>query len=298
MHVSNVRAGIDIDALTNELDELCSHITPSELVLRIYEMDKEHIQYVVEKYQRFVAQSEAYFDLLVKAIHHVNYVTKSGWPPHKLVQLLLINHNIKPLLSGFDRLMKGYYEDSHILLRTPYEAFFRVIFISLNPDDPYYSFAPRKKGLKQFKLTNFVTQELELDWHHYRVMSSIAHANQFSAMTDFYKIVKEGQTEPITLTFGFDENMFSMCINQLGFLLLFYLRTVTLLFLAHGHQSADVEMIDNCRKYISLYQKSFAAHINPHFRSLAKDVDDIFQMLEEVEAGYDWKEAWNRLRNC
>lgn len=295
--MAKVRAGIDIDMLIKELDELCSQVAASDLILKIYEQEKEHSQYIIEKYQRFMHQFEAYFDLLVRAIHHINFVNKSDWPTYKLAQLLLIVHNLKPMFSSYDRLMKGYYEDCNILLRTPYEAFFRVLFISLNPDDLNYSFAPRKKDLKQFNLTSFVQHDLKLDWHHYSVMSWMVHANKWNALSELKRIEKEGQKEAITLAFKFDEDMFSMGINLMGFLLLVYLRAVVVLFLAYGRQDADVEMTEKCRRYISLYQKAFASHVNPHLQSLAKDIEDIFQMLEEVEAGHEWKDVWNRLRN-
>ncbi len=294
--MGKMRAGIDIDALTSELDELCAEVTPSKVMLRVYELERGHQQRVVMDYQRFVAQTEAYLDLLVRAVHHTNYVAKSGWPPHKTAQILLVVHNVKPLLSGFDRLMKGYYEDGLALFRISYEALLRILFISLNPDDPYYSFAPRTKGLKQFNLSNFVAQELKLNWSHYRVMSSMAHANQFKAMGQLIELHKEGQTDPIAVAFRFDESMLSLGMNHLHILVLLYLRTVLTLFIAHGQNDADVDVANQCRRYIALYQKALACHVNPHLRPVAKDIDDIFEMLAKVEAGHDWKIVWERLR--
>ena len=100
----------------------------------------------------------------------------------------------------------------------------------------------------------------------------------------------------MTPGFEFDEFRLSLGLNQLYFLLLLYLRTVTVLFQQQGCQDADVEMTANCKVHINLYRQYFASHVNPRWQSVGKDADDIFHMLEEVEAGADWKGVWKRLR--
>lgn len=181
--MADIRAGIDIDALTRDLDAFCAENLPSEVATRLRQLEDEHRDRMLPKYGRFMSQFEATYDVLARVVEHVNYgAERSKWPGHRLVQFVIVVENLKPIYSAYDRLVKGYYEDCMVLMRVAYEAFLRVVFVSLHPDDPLWSFGDPVKGATQFKLTNFVKQELRLSWNEYSVLSSIAHSNKFSVL--------------------------------------------------------------------------------------------------------------------
>lgn len=98
---------------------------------------------------------------------------------------MLAAYNVKTFYSALDRLTKGYYEDSITLTRGLYETFVRTLFISCHPDDAYNAliFKP-PKGERAFNLTNFLRNELGLEWEtKYGVMSTFAHSNSLQVLS-------------------------------------------------------------------------------------------------------------------
>ena len=64
--LDELRDEIDLEALTSELDALTGKVAPSDVILRIAELENAHRRYVLDNYPRFVQQSEAYLDLFDK----------------------------------------------------------------------------------------------------------------------------------------------------------------------------------------------------------------------------------------
>lgn len=114
--------------ILKRMDELCS-VEQSKVILDICNYEKTHADKVRTDYGRFMSQFELYYDLLVNIIMGVNYIDKTDWPEYRGAQFILIVHNLKSLYSAFERLISGFYEDSLIILRPSYEAFFKLIYI-------------------------------------------------------------------------------------------------------------------------------------------------------------------------
>ncbi len=293
----DARNPIDMLELRRRLDEVCGAVIPSEIVSGIQRAGLEHAEYVIGNYHPFVMQVEACFDLLVRVVDEINFANKDAWPPHRSLQCVLLANNLKPIYSSFDRIMKGFYEDSLALTRVSYEGFWRIVFLTLHPADPHWSFGRGRECTTQFQLGNLVRQTLGLDWPHYAVMSFMAHANQVSFLEEMVGIANNGQKEPLGLTLGFDENRFGMAVNMLQFVLLLYLKAGRELFLDdHGHPH-DPEAIGLCDQCIDLMEQHFASHKNESFLGYVKDERDIFQMLKRVDAGEPFTQVWQGIRS-
>jgi len=285
------------DWLKKRFDELCD-TEPSQVVLDINRYEQDHLRKVLKEYERFVAQFELFYDLIVKITQGVNYIEKSNWPKHRSVQFMLIVHNLKNIYSSFDRLVKGFYEDSIVLDRPAYEAFIKVIYITCYPDDPYSVVSGRKSSSeRKFNLTNFVKDELKLDWSDYRLFSIISHAKAYSVLTEAVKISREGQKEPIALKFEFDEKLFELGVNNIIFLLLVYLKIIVCSFATSYNYILKKEMVEKAKELIMLSEKGMSLHPKDYWPQVIKDTEDIFKMIEEVEGGKNWKESWKNIRN-
>lgn len=284
------------DWLKKRFDEL-RDTEPSQVVLDINRYEQDHLRKVLKEYERFVAQFELFYDLIVKITQGVNYIEKSNWPKHRSVQFMLIAHNLKNIYSSFDRLVKGFYEDSITLDRPAYEAFIKVIYITCYPDDPFSVVSGRKSSSgRKFNLTNFIKDELKLDWHDYRLFSIISHAKAYSVLTEAVKISREGQKEPIALKFKFDEKLFELGGNYIIFLLLVCLKIIVCLFTTSYSHILKKEMVEKAKELIMLSEKGMSLHPKDYWPQVIKDTEDIFKMIEEVEGGKNWKESWKNIR--
>jgi hypothetical protein len=152
----------DKEKLRDRLDSLCEE-NASSVLADIQRFQRQHVAHVGREYGRFISQVELAFSLLVEIVDGINYVDKSGWPQHRSLQFILMVHNLKSIESALDRLVKGSYEDAISLVRGPYEALLRIVFISCFPADPYAGLGKAPKGTRQFNATNFVEQDLGLD---------------------------------------------------------------------------------------------------------------------------------------
>lgn len=285
------------DWVKKRFDELCD-TGPSQVILDISRYEQGHLRKVSKEYGRFVAQFKLFYDLVVEITRRVNYIEKSNWPKHRSVQFMLIVHNLKNIYSSFDRLVKGFYEDSIVLDRPAYEAFIKVIYITCYPDDPLSVVSGRKSSSgRRFNLTNFVKDELKLDWRDYRLFSIISHAKAYSVLTEAVRISREGQKEPITLEFKFDEKLFELGANDIIFLLLVYLKIIVCLFTTSHNHILKKEMVEKAKELIVLRQKSMSLHPKDYWPHVIKDTEDIFKMIEEVEGGKNWKESWKNIRD-
>lgn len=285
------------DRLKKRFDELYD-TEPSQVVLDINRYEQGHLRKVLKEYGRFVAQFELFYDLIVEITRRVNYIEKSNWPKHRSVQFMLIVYNLKNIYSSFDRLVKGFYEDSIVLDRPAYEAFIKVIYITCYPDDPCSVVSGRKSSSgRKFNLTNFVKDELKLDWRDYRLFSIISHAKAYSVLTEAIKISRKGQKEPIALEFKFDEELFELGVNDIIFLLLVYLKIIVRLFTTSYNHILKKEMVEKAKELIVLSEETMSLHPKDYWPQVIKDIEDIFEMIEEVEGGKNWKESWKSIRN-
>ncbi len=282
--------------LRKKFDELCDMIAPSKVILNIHEWESTHSSKISKEYGRFMGQFELYYELIVEVVMAINYIDKTKWPKHRGVQFMLMIHNLKSLYSSFDRLVKGFYEDSIILARPVYEAFIKNIYITCYPDDPYSVVAKVKRESKKFNLTNFVKFELKLDWHDYHIFSAIAHSNSYSTLKEACDISRDGQKKPIALQFQFNKELFELGVNYINFLLLVNLKLIAALFITECNDILKEELAKKVKELINLREQAYFLHPKEYWPKVIKDTQDIFKMIQSVEIGQDWKKCWSDIR--
>jgi len=288
----------ETEEIKKELDDLCDTIAPSKVVLDIGQYQTTHANKILKEYGRFVSQFELYYDLIVEIFHAVNYVDKAGWPKHRSIQFLLFVHNLKSLYSSFERLIHGFYEDSIILARPVYEAFIKSIYITCDPVDPYAVVAGLKGNMqKKFNLSNFLKDDLKLEWHDYRLFSALTHANQYLVLKEAIDIYQQGQKDAITLKFQFDKKLFELGVNVISYLLLVDLKAIITLFATNSNHILKNEMIKKAERLIDLRERDFSLHPKDYWPKVIKDTKDIFEMIKETEAGEKWVDSWQKIRN-
>lgn len=288
----------ETEEIKRELDDLCNAIAPSKVVLDISQYQTTHANKILKEYGRFVSQFELYYDLIVETFHAVNYIDKAGWPKHRSVQFLLFVHNLKSLYSSFERLIHGFYEDSIILARPVYEAFIKSVYITCDPTDPYAIVGGTRGTMqKKFNLSNFLKDDLQLEWHDYRLFSALVHANQYSVFKEAKDIFEGGQKDPIALKFQFDKKLFELGINNISYLLLVNLKAIVTLFATNSNRILKKGMIEKAERLIDLREHGFSLHPKNYWPQVIKDTKDIFKMIKETEAGGAWVDSWKKIRN-
>jgi hypothetical protein len=144
-----------------EVDDWVVPQIPSDVVLLLFEAERDHFLAFNNKYGRFVTQTEVHFSLLVRAIEKVDYTEKETWPIHRGAQFVLATNTLRSLWSSADRLHKGAYQDSMTLLRTAYEVWGRLVFMSCHSEGHLAVVAPYPSpGQPSFNMTNFLRDSL------------------------------------------------------------------------------------------------------------------------------------------
>jgi hypothetical protein len=273
---------MDSVEIKRQMDTLCSEHGPSKLIPRIEELKNSHKYLVSKEYGRFIDQFGVFFDVTNEIILGANYIPKESWPKHRSLQYVLINRNIKFIYSAFDQLIGGFWENSFVLGRPAYEAFLRVLFISLHPEDSDSAML-EQKGKRKFTVVNFIKDELKMDWHDYEFYSILTHSNKYMVLRDYVKISKEGQTEPIVIKHKFEKLEFEMALNFLIFLCVVYLKMVTQLLATSTNDSLPKDLVEKAEKLANLWQNSMKTHVKDYWPRVAVDIDNIFLIIEKHE---------------
>lgn len=291
---------LEVKRLKKELDTLCKKY-PGINSDSLHKHEESH-EYVnthgPHTYGRFKDQSRAWFDLVNQIIIGLNYIEKKKWPKHRALQLLFVIHNVRTIFSATDRLLKSHWEDSLILCRVSLEALVRIVWISCHPDRSYAGILKAKEG-KQFNFTGFVKDELKLEWDSYEFLSKFAHGNQVGVLMDWMALHRGTKKYPIVLERLFDEKMFELCINYIGFLEVAYLLFLTEVFITGSNKSyLPVEIVQDARKLARAKQKSMRSHPRNYWPQVANDLDDLIKLVQDCdEEGPSYKKHWKKIRD-
>lgn len=271
---------------------------PADLAQRVAGGESEHLEFFSKDYGRFVSQFEVEYSALVEIIDQINFVEKASWPDHRAVQYVLVAYNVKTFSSALDRLRKGYYADCITLTRGLYETFVRILFISCHPDDAYnvLVFKP-PKGARTFNLTNFLRDELGLEWEtKYGVMSTFAHSNSFQVLSALERALeRSGEPELFGLGFDRDPSLAEAAIPFLQFVLLAHLR------FAAERLAGDVALPDQLASTaadsVALLTYGLVNHPKEYWRMVARDLDVLFETLAVADRREDWKACLRRTKS-
>lgn len=293
-HRSN--QGVDPDLLA-QFDALSDDL-PSKIVEEIFEFENNHAQVVLKKYGRFVSQFEAYFDLLVKVIHATNYIDHHDWPTHRGIQFTILTHNVKPIFSSFNRLIRGDYENCFALCRVAYEAYIKCIYVSCFPARSYSAVHKQKDGGREFNLTNFIKNDLGLPWSEYMIMSSMAHANQYSVLNSIIERQESSNPQLVSVLYKYDDKNLQLGINYILYLEYVFCKLTVELFATSTNEVLTEKMVTKMRHLVDIREIAFASNwdAESQWPEIMNDTQDIFNMVTRADKGEDWEKAWKEIR--
>ena len=289
--------------LIARLDKLVSESDTSQ-ISNIQDYQSKHTNYMRQNYGRYVEQFEMFFCAMADYSHNINYLDKRAWPSTRGLQFIIATRSLKQFYSAHELLLNGVYEDAIALLRSNYESFLRIIFISCNPDYAANAYRYRGQSGPRFNATNLIENELTLDWNTYNITSVFAHSNMYNVMGDVDGIAK-GQAKAINLDYELDDDMISMVINLMNFLLDIYLSAYDQLFTIDISKHKGKEVIqhhlDKLHEYALICHESLKSHsANEYWRKTAIDLEHIFELIKtmDADATLGWEDVWKDVRKA
>jgi len=269
------------------------------VVNSVDKFELNHEAYVRKNFGRFCVQFETYHSITTTLLHNLNYGEKGHLDGYKSLQFQLIVNAQKSLYSAYTLFKKGMYDDCAAVLRIVYESFLRTLFISLNQQYPYNAIIRSPTQGPKFDATGLIKGQLKLDWTHYSILSNFAHGNSYRIFLDIDANADTENPQPITVRYGIDKNMISICTNY------FYFFSLIHLWLLVGHLKPSESFLTNNNELLSLYVSAehakdltyqvLAMHPeNEVWPLIVADLDHIFQLISavDVDPGVNWKHKW------
>lgn len=290
--------------LIARLDELVSKSDKTQMT-HIYDYQNTHRDYMINNYNRFIGQFETFFCSMTDHSTNINYLTKN-WPANRGFQFIITTAALKQLHSGFILLNYGAYEDSITVLRSAYESFLRVVFVSMYPDSAGNVYDRHPKSGVKFIATNLITNDLKLDWVKYSVMNVFAHSNSYQVMGTAIEIGFNKKAIPVQLDYKKDDEMIGLVTNFINFLITAYLTMYDELFTVDiskynkQNKSLIQSHLDQLHQYAVISQEALRTHNeSEYFRKTAVDLENIISMMLEIDEGTakDWKSSWDLIRS-
>jgi hypothetical protein len=273
-------------------------------VNNIREFQLEHRNYLSDHYHPFNRQFEMYFSMMVDISYNLNYLKKKDWPKNRALQYVIATHALKQFYSAYDLYQSGFYEDSLALIRSIYESFLRIVFISCNPATPSNAYYFKGQTGPRFNATGFVKDELGLKWENYSVLSVFAHSNTFRVIEEMVDNVMKGQNKPISLKYESDDDMISAVVNYLLFMIVAFMRLFNEVFMIDTKEyNGQLILLQNLAK-LSQYSNEADLTLKNHsenklWRQTGYDLDDIFRLMEKMDGDstLEWKKVWKNIRS-
>lgn len=289
--------------LIDRLDEIVSKSDKTQMT-HIYDYQDNHRNYMINHYNRFIGQFETFFCSMTDHSTNINYLYRN-WPPSRGLQFIITTAALKQLHSSFILLNYGAYEDSITVLRSVYESFLRVVFISMYPDSAGNVYDRHPKSGVKFNATNLISTDLKLGWTKYNIMSVFAHSNSYRVMETAIEIGFNKNPIPVQLDYEKDDDMIGLIINLINFLMTAYLTMYDELFTvdmnkySNKNKAVIQSHLDNLHQHAVISQEALRTHNeSEYFRKSAIDLENIISMMIEVDndPSKDWKSVWNSIR--
>lgn len=293
----------DSDKLVDKLDDL-TRAANTAAVKNLEEYQANHRAYCGQQYGRFMSQFNMYFSAIADTGNNINYLDKSHWPSHRSLQFIIATHSIKQFYSAHKLLLDGAYEDAITIQRSIYEAFLRILFISMHPSDSFNAYDYRSNSVPQpgvrFNATNIVN-DLGLGWNTYNIMSVFAHSNMFRVIETAANIANDGQKDAIAMMYEKDDDMISIVVNFMSFLIAIWLKLFTEVF-SVSYPASQVkvkENLDRVNEYKEVAMRTLKEHSeSAYWRQAGIDIDDLFRLIEALDGSGSpsWRQEWQNVR--
>lgn len=269
------------------LDKICNEHGKSKVIQSITNLKLANAARFQVDYGRFKDQFGVFFDVLNEVLLGVNYIPHDKWPDYRGLQFILITHNIKFINSAFEQLNCGLWEDTFVLARPAYEAFIRTLYISFHPHNKEASVIYQKDRKKRFNLTNFIKDELKLEWNDYAFYSITAHSNSWKVIKEYISVTQNGLKEPIAIRLKYEKMEIEIAINYLIFLGVVYLKMAKQLFADSNNGSLPKSLTDKADYLANLWQDSMKTHNKEYWPQVSNDITKIFDMIKTKEQSID-----------
>lgn len=304
MKTPRARTKQESEDLIRRLDEMVSRSDVSAFT-DIQDYQTKHRLYMGKDYRRFMNQFEMFFCSMVEYSHNINYLDKKAWPINRGFQFVISTRALKQFYSAYTLLIDGAYEDSITILRSVYESFLRIIFVSCHPECPYNAYYSKEQTGAKFNATGLVRDELKLDWTTYSITSAFAHSNMYNVMGDMIELGIDKKPKVIALTYEKDDDMISMITNFIMFLVAAYLDAYEQLFTVditkHKQKKELQQHIDKLHSYAQINHEALRSHnANENWRKTAVDLEDIFELIKAMDANpkLNWLVKWSEIRKA
>ncbi len=242
-----------------------------------------HRELVYENFGKYLKNFEDYFDILNNAIFNLNYMPKKHWPQYKGTQFLLFPETLKTLHRAHEDLFDGYYEESMMLLRSVYETYIKMIYIAIHPND-IESIFYKRAGKRNFNLSNFVKDELNLDWGWlYKLLSSISHGKTYKHLDLWIKTSTGKYKDKISLYYKYDKDAISRPINMSIFLLYLLFHLVYVTFIGDIKSSKVEKIYIKKMDNIDIILREMLRNSPNKFSELVQDIEKIDKIIKQPE---------------
>lgn len=288
--------------LGKRLDELVKESETTRILdIQLYHAD--HLQYMHHQYGRFMAQFEMFFSEMDAYSHNINYLDKGAWSPNKGLQFIITTYALKQICTSYELLCTGSYEDSITVLRGAYESFLRVLFISCNPEQPSNAYKFTGQIGIRFNATNLV-KDLGLDWIKYGITSAFAHSNMYSVIEEALAMSAREEAKLVILDYEQNDDMISMIMNLLYFLLdvymMLYDRFFTVDVLKYKGKETTQSHVDKLHTYSLICHELLRTHeVSEYWRKTAVDIEHIFDLIKKMDNDptLKWRDEWIYIRS-
>ena len=299
MKIPRARTKQESQDLIRRLDEMVENSNVSAFTT-IQNYQADHRQLVFRQYSRFMNQFEMFFCSMIEYSSKMNYV-KKNWPINRGFQFIIATRALKQFYSAYNLFLDGAYEDSLTVLRSVYESFLRIIFVSCHPECPYNAFRTKGQTGAQFNATGLVKDQLKLDWATYDITSAFAHSNQLIIMEDVIEL--SNQPKVIGLSYDVNNELIQILINNISFLITAYLTAYEQLFTVdvprHKQEGFTQKIVSRLHSYAQISRENLRTHnSNKNWRKISVDLDNIFELIKSMDANpeLDWIDKWNEIR--
>ena len=89
----------------------------------------------LNKHDEFVKLFSCFFENMGYIIHTLNVTKKENWSQSKCYQYLIFPEAVKTLHCAVEITINGYYDEAVILMRSVFEHFLSLVFLSKYPDN-------------------------------------------------------------------------------------------------------------------------------------------------------------------
>lgn len=276
-----------------ELQKLISEIrTPNSnrTTQDIYGLIDDHRVWVETDFYNFVKNFQDFFEELNTIVGRLNFVKKDGWHKHNGSQYLFYPDALKTLHRAFEDTLDGYYDEAMMLIRSVYETFLRIVFISCYPQEWDAVYMNRKSKMN-FEVTGFVKDHLKLDWEFmYRLMSRVSHSKTHSYLKEVIKRAQAPSKDLVCLQYKPSPKMIWMPINGICFVQSCLYHVLLVLFEKDfPGDKMLAPRLDRILKIDRALLLIIKGNDQNKFGELANGIIKIGKIIKAAESGKDWK---------